>query len=168
LSVFMGEGLALYVAARVLRPACVADCFTGTGFAAACLALGAPDAQVFTVDTYSEGGAGDAGEAIVRAWTTNLGLSNLYVLRGSVPEMNAAICGRKVDLAAFDPEGNHDLPWAEGAVVANHDNRNIVGERPFSFMVRGGSWLTFSFQDAGKRDLVRAEVERLVGPTDAN
>ena len=59
LSIFRGEGEALFLVVRAMRPKLVAEFFTGTGYSAPWMAAAWPQAEVWSVDNYSEGDAGD-------------------------------------------------------------------------------------------------------------
>ena len=98
------------------------------------------------------------------------GLTAVNALDLAIPEREivSVIGQRRVGMALFDPSAGLDFPWEpDGAVVAYHDNKNVLGEQRFAFTPKGGSWLTFSFPDAQRLEAARFEVERLIGPTDS-
>jgi len=160
LSVFRGEGMALFLLARLIQPAVVIECFTGTGYAAAWLAAGWPDASVFSVDNYSENLAGEEGFRRAGRLQSRLDLENLRLLHGSGRTMQEALGGRLADFCFSD--GPYDAMsfdglLAPGAVVVRHDDRSgQTKER--SFMLLGGSHLSVMCETVEQRDVLMRAI----------
>jgi hypothetical protein len=121
ISIFKAEGVALYALARELRPEVIVEMYTGTGYSALWLAGGAPEAEVYSIDDYSEGGTKDAGWAAVLSLSERMGLSNLHYWRGEASELSGELDGRLADLLFCD--GPADVRYARPeALVVRHDN----------------------------------------------
>ncbi len=160
ISVFRGEGRVLYLIARTVQPERVAECYTGTGYAAACLAAGWPDALVYSVADYSEGNVGDRGHHMAQALRDRLDLKNLILLRGSLPALGA-VMGWQADLVFLDGPYGETPPAKETVTVIRHDDENasVPGRR---FLVKGGShfWVTCPTVEA--RDVLASVVAELM------
>ena len=157
LSIFRGEGIALFLLARTLKPAVIAECYTGTGYAAACLAAGAPTARVLSVDNYSEGGVGDEGFRVAQAIRDRLDLTHLDLIRGSTGELNARLNGRSVDVYLSDgPYGGAPNLDVNVTVIRHDAPDGQVPER--SFTVIGGSNLSVMCATVERRDALAAEM----------
>ena len=121
ISIFKAEGVALYALARELQPQVIVELYTGTGYSALWLAGGAPEADVYSIDNYSEGGTKDAGWAAVLDLSERMGLLNLHYIRGEASELERDLDGRRADLMFCD--GPADPRYARPeALVVRHDN----------------------------------------------
>jgi hypothetical protein len=121
ISIFKAEGVALYALARELQPEVIVEMYSGTGYSALWLAGGAPGAEVYSIDDYSEGGTKDAGWAAAQALRERAGLANLHLVRGEASELERILDGRLADLLFCD--GPADVRYARPeAVVVRHDN----------------------------------------------
>jgi hypothetical protein len=121
ISVFRAEGVALYALARALLPAVAVELYTGTGYSALWIAGGAPEAEVYSIDNFSEGGTKDAGWAAVLDLSERMGLVNLHYIRGEASELDLDLEGRLADLLFCD--GPADVRYARPeALVVRHDN----------------------------------------------
>lgn len=140
LSVFRGEGIALFLIAQALHPTVVAECYTGTGYAACCLAAGAPDAQVYTVDNYTEGSLGEAGVRNSETLRNSLGLTNLRCLHGTVDDLRQDLSA-SVNLYLSDGPYGDSPELAEDVVHIRHDDTHgqVDGRR---FVIQGGSHMS--------------------------
>lgn len=156
LSVFRGEGIALFLIARALQPKIIAECYTGTGYAACCLAAGAPDAEVWTVDTYTEGGMGEAGLKNVNVLQDRLELANLHCLHGTVEQLRQSM-GAPANLYLSDGPYEGAPPLADDAVHIRHDDTfgQADGRR---FVIQGGSHMSVSCPTVEMRDWLMHEV----------
>jgi len=133
ISIFKAEGIALYTLARALAPAVVVELYTGTGYSALWLAGGAPEAAVYSIDNYSEGGAKDAGWAAAQALRERAGLANLHLVRGEASELERVLDGRLADLLFCD--GPADVRYVRPeAVVVRHDNPPFEGRSGFRLL----------------------------------
>lgn len=121
ISVFRGEGQALFLLARWLRPALIVEKYTGTGYSSACLAAGSPFSEVLSVDNYGEGGAGDAGWRTALAVRDHMRLENLRLIRGTDSDLQDALNGRYPGLVFLDPYLAECSFVQEWCVVARHD-----------------------------------------------
>ena len=156
LSVFRGEGMALFLIARALQPMVIAECYTGTGYAACCIAAGAPDAETYTVDNYSEGGLGGRGIENVKAMQQALGLSNLHCLIGVVENLRC-ILPVPVNLYLSDGPYEGSPSLADDAVHIRHDDTNgrVEGR---AFLIEGGSHMNVTCPTAEMRDWLMGEI----------
>jgi len=133
ISIFKAEGVALYALARELRPEVIVEMYTGTGYSALWLAGGAPGAEVYSIDDYSEGGTKDAGWAAVLSLSERMGLSNLHYWRGEASELSGELDGRLAALLFCD--GPADVRYARPeAVVVRHDNPPFEGRNGFRLL----------------------------------
>ena len=161
LSVFRGEGMVLFLLARMLQPAVIAECYTGTGYAAACLAAGASEAKVFSVDNYTEGGAGDEGFQTAQALRDMIGLTNLELVRGSAGDLDIRMNGGSADLYLSDGPYGGAPRLAPHAVVVRHDTRD--GQVPDrTFLVSGGSNLSAMCPSPDERDRLMRAIGQVV------
>lgn len=161
LSIFRGEGMVLFLLARLLRPAVIAECYTGTGYSAACLAAGAPDARVLSVDNYTEGGVGDDGFLITQTLRDRLGLTNLELVNGSTGDLNERMNGMAADLYLSDGPYSGSPRLEPHVTVARHDD--VVGQVDRRrFVVVGGSHLSIMSQTVEERDKLAAEMSKMV------
>jgi predicted O-methyltransferase YrrM len=152
-SIFQGEGLALYLFVQAFRPRVILDMFTGTGMAAAYLGAGHQFARVYSVDDYSEGVAGDAGWDGACGLIQACDLRNVKLIRGSHLDLARVldadgVTRGDVDLLFLDGAGK-DVSEAfdhPGAVRVTHDEPTWLG--PNDFRLMGGSHLTFSVPPA--------------------
>lgn len=139
LSVFRGEGVALFALAQAVRPKVVAETFTGTAYSSCWLAAGAPEAAVWTVDNWSEGTAGDGGYLAAAELRKRLFLRNLRIVRGTNEDLRRAMGeGIEADLVFLDGLGG-DPPQRKDAPVATHDCP-VDGAGPL-IRILGGSHL---------------------------
>lgn len=165
LSVFRGEGMALFLLARLFKPETILDCFTGTGYAAACLAAGWPEAFVYSIDDYSEGGGGEEAHVAACRLAKILGLENLvlFYADGGDPVLRTAMTGRQATL--FLSDGPYDKMAvgelvAQDAVVIRHDDRSgQVSAR--SLMLLGGSHISVMLPTIEARDTLAAVLGRV-------
>lgn len=148
LSIFQGEGLALYLFVKAFQPRVVLDLFTGTGFAAAHMAAGHQFTKVYSVDNYSEGGVGDAGWDAACELIQTCDLRNAKLIRGTHPDLMRALDADGVTLGDIDllflDGGGKDVSRVfdhPGTVVITHDEPTWLGTSDFRLM--GGSHLTF-------------------------
>jgi hypothetical protein len=133
ISIFKAEGVALYALARELRPEVIVEMYSGTGYSALWLAGGAPEAAVYSIDDYSEGGTKDAGWAAVLSLSERMELSNLHYWRGEASELGPALEGDLADLLFCD--GPADIRYAKPhAVVVRHDNPPFEGRKGFRLL----------------------------------
>lgn len=160
ISVFRAEGVALYALARALRPDVVVEMFTGTGYSALWLAGGAPDAQVYSIDNYTEGGTKDAGWAAVQALWQGAGLPNLRFIRGEASELKRVLLGPGIaDLLFCD--GPADICYAKPeTIVVRHDNPPFPGRHGFRLL--GSSHFTVHCQPADIARLAYAVEDALL------
>jgi len=160
LSVFRGEGMALFLIARALQPRVIAECYTGTGYAACCLAAGAPDAETYTVDVYSEGGLGGRGIENATAMQQALGLSNLYCLVGTVETLRGRLPA-PVNLYLSDGPYEGSPSLADDAVHIRHDDTHgrVEGR---AFLIEGGSHMNVTCPTVEMRDWLMDEVGPLI------
>ena len=164
LSVFRGEGIALFALSQILQPKIVIECFTGTGYAAICLAGGWPDAEVFTVDDYREGGAPEKGWAVASALRERMELPNLTMVRGVTEDLTKLIRDR-ADLYLSDGPYEQAPPLWDRVVHIRHDDKmgQVDGRR---FTIPGGSHMSITCPSAEMRDWLMAEIGRII-PTEA-
>lgn len=149
LSIFQGEGLALYAFVNAFEPRVVLDFFTGTGFAAAHLGAGCSRTRVYSLDNYSEGDAGDVGFQAAQAMIQACELENVKLIRGSHPELMHILDAdgvslNDIDVVFLDGPGK-DISKVfvhREMVVITHDEQTHLG--PCDFRVMGGSHLTFN------------------------
>jgi len=160
LSIFRGEGIALFLIARTLRPNVIVECYTGTGYAACCLAAGAPDANVYTVDIYSEGGLGEQGVKNATAMRDALRLNNLSCLHGTVETLRGQMSA-PANLYLSDGPYEGAPPLADGVVHIRHDDANgqVDGRR---FVVLGGSHMSVTCPTPDMRDWLMKEISPFV------
>lgn len=160
LSVFRGEGMVLFLIARALQPKVIAECYTGTGYAACCLAAGAPDAEVWTVDAYTEGGMGEAGVQNVHVIRDMLGLTNLHCLHGTVEQLRQEM---NVPADFYFSDGPYEgaPPLADGVVHVRHDDASgqVDGRR---FVIQGGSHMSVTCPTVEMRDWLMNEMDTYV------
>lgn len=160
LSVFRGEGMALFLVARALRPEVIAECYTGTGYAACSLAAGAPDAEVWTVDTYTEGGMGEAGIRNALVLRDMLGLDNLHCLHGTIEQLRQEM---KAPANLYLSDGPYEgaPPLADGVVHVRHDDTSgqVDGRR---FVIQGGSHMSVTCPTVEMRDWLMNEMDAYV------
>lgn len=163
LSVFEGEGAALYLLAAYLRPQVIAEFYTGTGYSACCLAAGAPAAQVFTIDNYLEGEVGDRGLMAARVLQVSLGLTNLHLMRGDrdvlMQYLDAHSLG--VGLVFLDGPGKAtiDIPVAPGCVTVTHDDPLSQGPARVQ-LLHGSHWTAFFRAVEPAQDFAAGLAER--------
>ena len=137
LSVFRGEGQALFLIARALQPAMIVDAYTGTGYAAACLAAGAPNALVVSADRE------ERYVFFARMLLKRLAIKNVTVLRGGPDEIRHT-CRRQVPkLILRDAYNEDDLGGGTETVEITHDQQTPLC-RGNSFLVQGGSHMIVS------------------------
>ena len=162
LSVFRGEGMVLFALARILQPQVIAECYTGTGYAACWLALGAPEATVLTVDNYVEGGAGGEGLSYAVTLRDRLYLTNCSMVYGTVSDLTAALetKNQSVDLYVSDGPHGDAPPLSERAIVIRHDDTNGQAEDR-RFKIPGGSHLSVMCPTTDDRDALMAEMAKL-------
>jgi len=160
LSVFRGEGIALFLIAQALQPKVIAECYTGTGYAACCLAAGAPDADVYTVDNYSEGGLGEVGLKNAVALRDALNLGNLSCLHGTVETLREKLLA-PVNLYLSDGPYEGAPPLAEDAVHVRHDDTNgrVEGR---AFLIEGGSHMNVTCSTVEMRDWLMGQISPFV------
>lgn len=161
LSVFRGEGMALFLVARAIKPEVIMECYTGTGYAACCLAAGWwPEAQVISTDNYTEGGLGEAGWARAQGLRDKLGLDNLALHYGTIESLRQA--NLLADLYFSDgPYDDGASLLAEGAIRIRHDDGvgQVDGRR---FVVPGGSNLSVTCPTIEMRDWLMAEIGKTI------
>lgn len=164
LSVFRGEGMALFALSQILQPKIVIECFTGTGYAAICLAGGWPDAEVFTVDDYREGGAPDRGWEVATVLRERMELPNLTMVRGLTGDL-AKLVREAADLYLSDGPYEQAPPLSDRVVHIRHDDKmgQVDGRR---FIIPGGSHMSVTCPSIEMRDWLMAEVGRII-PTEA-
>jgi hypothetical protein len=155
LSVFRGEGVALFLLARLTQPVLIAECFTGTGYAAAWLAAGCPQAVVYTIDDYREGELREEGFSKARQLFCELGLSNIVSLYGVVDELQSSLAGRKIDLLLVDGPYGETPSLSEGAIVVRHDDMNGQDIKR-SFSLLGGSNMSVMCSTVEERETLMA------------
>ena len=162
LSVFRGEGMVLFALARLLQPQVIAECFTGTGYAACWLALGAPEATVLTVDNYVEGGAGSEGLSTAQTIQHRLSLTHLTIMHGTVSDLTAELSlhGQSVDLYLSDVPYGESPPLSERSVIVRHDDTNGQAEDR-RFTIIGGSHMSVMCPTTDDRDALTAEMAKL-------
>jgi hypothetical protein len=156
LSVFRGEGIALFLIARALQPKVIVECYTGTGYAACCLAAGAPDADVYTTDIYTEGGLGEHGVENAVALRDALGLGNLSCLHGTVETLRDQMLA-PANLYFSDGPYEGAPPLADGVVHIRHDDTSgqVDGRR---FVIQGGSHLSVTCPTVEMRDWLMGRI----------
>ena len=137
-SIFRGEGIALFLLMRMLRPEIAVECYTGTGYASAWMAAGSPTSMLYTVDNYSEGGIGSEGHFRARRLLYDLSLSNAILLQGTAEELHTPLWGHQPSVYFSDGPLVNPIDLAPDVVVIRHDNLDgqAVGR---SFGIRGGS-----------------------------
>lgn len=150
LSIFQGEGLALYLFVQAFKPRIVLDLFTGTGFAAAHLAAGYQFTRVYSVDDYREGGLRDAGWAAACALVQACDLRNVKLIQGSHLDLvrvldEDGLTRPDIDVLFLDglqKRLSEEIFAHPATVVITHDELFPLG--PTDFRLKGGSHLTFS------------------------
>jgi len=149
MSIFAGEGLALYLFVKMFEPRLILDLFTGTGFSAAHLAAGCPSAWIYSADNYSEGDVGDSGWQESNDLINACQLTNVKLIRGSHMELMAALDADghmrdELDMLFLDGPGKNisRVFQDENMVVVTHDDQALLG--PNDFRLMGGSHLTFT------------------------
>lgn len=160
LSVFRGEGIALYLIARALRPQVIAECYTGTGYAACCLAAGAPDADTYTVDIYSEGGLGEYGLKNAIAMRNALNLGNLYCLHGTVETLRNQMRASANLYLSDGPYEGAPLLADEVVHIRHDDTQGRVEGR--AILIEGGSHLNVTCPTVERRDWLIGELRPFV------
>lgn len=151
LSVFRGEGQALFLIARTLRPLLIVDAYTGTGYAAACLAAGAPDAGVISADRE------ERYVYFARGLAGRLALANLTILHGGPGDILRAAGGREPELVLRDPYHGDPVGGTPLTVEITHDRR-LPLLKGCSFHVRGGSHMIVSCSQPKTYALLRDTV----------
>lgn len=160
LSVFRGEGMALFLLMRTIQPKIIAECFTGTGCSGAFLAAGAPQAKVVTVDDYSEGGLGPKGFSHAVELRDRLALINLELYQGPPEYLGDVSQGLSVDVYFSDgPYAESPAALSEDAIIIRQDDMSGQDiKRSFSFI--GGSHLSVMCQTAEERDVLMGAMSK--------
>lgn len=156
-SIFRGEGIALFLLMRMLRPEIAVECFTGTGYSAAWMAAGNQTTRLYTVDNYSEGGIGEEGCFRSRRLMYDLQLSNVILLYGTAEELHTSLWGRQPGVFFSDGPRVEDINLAPDAVVIRHDNLDGQAVNR-SFGIRGGSNLTVMSPSVDERNELMAAM----------
>ena len=160
-SVFRGEGIALFLLMRMLRPEIAAECFTGTGYASAWMAAGSPASLVYTVDNYSEGNLGYEGRIRASRLHHDLGLSNTVLLQGTVEDLSAQLQGRPLGVYFSDGPPVTPIDLAHDVVVVRHDNLDGQDKKR-SFGIRGSSNMTVMCPSVDERNELMSIIARYV------
>jgi hypothetical protein len=160
LSVFRGEGIALFLIARALRPQVIAECYTGTGYAACCLAAGAPDAEVYTVDVYSEGGLSEQGVKNATAMRDALRLNNLSCLHGTVETVRQAMKSPANLYLSDGPYEGAPLLADDAVHIRHDDTQGRVDGR--AILIEGGSHMNVTCPTVEMREWLIGELRPFV------
>ena len=151
LSVFRGEGQALFLIARALRPTLIVDAYAGTGYTAACLAAGAPEATVLSADKE------ERYVYAARALVKRLGLTNVTVFHGRAVAIRLEMGGRDPELILRDAYNEDDLGGTPRTVEITHD-KQLPLSKGNSFLVAGGSHMIVSCSQVKTYALLRDAV----------
>ena len=152
LSVFRGEGMALFLLMRILQPKVIVECFTGTGVSGIFLAAGAPQARVLSIDNYTEGSRKKEGLAAAMELRDQMGLNNLELYEGAPEDLSQILQDLSpVDVYFSDgPYIGVPVLLSEDAVVIRQDDMNgQIASRSFSIL--GGSHLSVMCSTSSER-----------------
>jgi hypothetical protein len=143
LSIFRGEGQILYALAKALFPQIIVDAYTGTGYSAICLALGAPGAIVYSFDDYREGARQACGLEAARELITTCGVPNIVLFQGSWSDLDTRLQGRRPELAFLDGEDKDFFLVPPSGLLVVHDEAELLFDASnHLFRVPGGGHLT--------------------------